>query len=215
MPTDDRLDEDLRDVLDELQVVIDDDTPVATAPQLADRLDRDRRRVHDDLERLELLEHAGSLDAGAHARVWWPRPHPWRDTRDDNAPHSAAPGAAVVDERPPAEQRDHDVDDVVQDLRAQLRRELPTRGKDVPEIEAMLEAVAAAAEYIRTNGEAGATELKDSLYDEHSGPYGATVSWYKKCIKPGLRVLVEDGRLPIEAPAGAGQPWQWIDEKNN
>jgi hypothetical protein len=211
MPPDHDLDEALRDVRAALLELIDDETPVATSPQLADRLNRDRRRVHDDLERLQLLDAADSLQAGAHARVWWPEPHPWRDTHADSAPHSEPPGAPVGDERPPQQQRGQEphVQDVVDDLRAALRRDLPTRGKDLDEIDAMLEAVAAAAEYLRANGEAGATELQESLYGQHSGPYGSNVSWYKKCIKPGLSVLDDDGRLPIEAPTGAGQPWRW------
>lgn len=205
------LDDDRAALLAELRDLVSrsSEIPVATTSELADRVDRDRRRIHEDLEKLELLEHAASLQAGARARVWWPTPHPWRDHGADHGAAGGPTGGPVVDVSDDVQEDSADVQDVVDDLRGDLRMDLPTRGKDMAEIEAMLEALVAVAEYIRTNGEVGASELQDVVYDDHSGPYGSPVSWYKKCIKPGLAVLAADGRLPITAPPGAGRPWGW------
>lgn len=65
--------DDLDSVLSELRAIVTaEERPVATAPELADRLDAGRRQVYDDLR---LLERAGDVESyavGARGRVWWP-----------------------------------------------------------------------------------------------------------------------------------------------
>ena len=63
----------LDDVLEELHALLaEEERPVATAPEVAKRLDQSRRKTLDDLRLLERAGDVGSHEVGAHARVWWP-----------------------------------------------------------------------------------------------------------------------------------------------
>lgn len=91
-----------------------------------------------------------------------------------------------------------------------VRHGLPTRGKSEDDVSAMLEAVSAAIDYIRTHGEVGQNDLERALYEEHNGPYGSETSWYKRMLKPGLKAAIEAGDVGIEAPVNAGDKWESV-----
>lgn len=66
-------DVDLDTVLAELHALLaEEGRPVATAPELADRLDRNRRQVYNDLRALERGDDVATHQVGARGRVWWP-----------------------------------------------------------------------------------------------------------------------------------------------
>jgi len=66
-------DVDLDTVLAELHALLaEEGRPVATAPELADRLDRNRRQVYNDLRTLERGDDVATHQVGARGRVWWP-----------------------------------------------------------------------------------------------------------------------------------------------
>lgn len=63
----------LDEVFEELHALIrDEDRPICTAPELAERLDQSRRKTLGDLRLLERNGEVKSFKAGANARVWWP-----------------------------------------------------------------------------------------------------------------------------------------------
>ena len=62
----------LDDVKAELEAILEEeDRPIATAPEIAERLDQSRRKTLDDLRLLERNGELKSHQVGAKARVWW------------------------------------------------------------------------------------------------------------------------------------------------
>lgn len=210
MPPDrDDLDDHLEELLAELEHLVDvEDVPVSTASRLADRLDRDRRRVHEDLEDLALLDHASSLSVGARARVWWPTPHPWR-----HEDHHAADSGPRIDDSPPREPRDTpSTRDVATSTSTRSLEEL-AEAVDVPgqterKEQQRREALVAVLEAIREAGEIEAGELRE-LYTDHPADYASASSWWKNCMQLALGDVAElDDRLEAADYSGV---WRWHD----
>jgi len=73
------------------------------------------------------------------------------------------------------------------------------------------EAVGAALEYIRGNGEATPADLRDDVYPDYTGDYtrgdDPAHSWWKNCVYPALRQIAEDDdRLQKADTTGR---WSW------
>lgn len=208
-PTRNDLDDHLEELLDELEHLVDvENVPVSTASRLADRLDRDRRRVHEDLEDLALLDRASSLSVGARARVWWPTPHPWRledrhtaestpriDHTPDHEPHDTP---TTRDVEPPSSHRSLEELAEAVDVPGQTERKEQQRH----------EALVVVLEAIREAGEIEAGELRE-LYDDHPAEYGSAASWWKNCMQLALGDVAElDDRLEAADYSGV---WRWHD----
>lgn len=222
MPTTDT-DDQLDKLLEELQAIVaTGDQPVATAPDLADRVDRDRRRVHEDLKILRRLDLVDTLDVGSRARVWWPTPHPWHIPRDDQRPHSARSGDAMTDTPPNAERReqrddlpadqlvdDVDQDDVELDLVPndqimQLLEEIPGSGDT---LEARRDQLLELYQHLRAEGSASRSDFLE-LVDADRVGYSSAGSYWSNVVKGRDTLRALPG---VDAPGEGEHRWRYRD----
>lgn len=197
----------LDDVLDALQDAFrETDAPVVGTRAVADRLDRERRRVYDDLV---LLERAGDVDSyspHSKARVWWPAPHPWQASAA-----ASGPPAPTADESPTrTDERDDAVagrSDGAQTLAA-LAHDAHVPGAGAGDTaQQRHQSLQAVLEELRDRGAATRGELQDDVFPDHSAGYETPNSWWKNCIRPALAELADrDDRLQR---ADGRSPWRW------
>lgn len=189
------------------QTLLEHDPVVTTGAELSRELDESKAKIFDALQVLEYTGAAEYTSTGANSVAWW---HTDRIT----PPPGQHPAEQELDGL--LEEIDDDQDDPVgevdQDpldgIEEHVRHALPTRGKSAEDVDAMLGAVRAAIEYIQEYREAGEQDLERALYDEHSGPYGTEMSWYKRMLKPGLKAAIEADDLGLAAPESAGEKWR-------
>lgn len=198
---------DLDDVLDALRdAFAETDAPVVGTRPVADRLDRDRRRVYDDLVLLERAGDVASYSPHSKARVWWPTPHPWSAPAD-----ASATPAPTADESPThTDERDSAPSGRPDDAPtlAELARDVHVPGHD-DTVQQRHQAVQAVLETIRDRGAVTRGELQDELFADHSAGYETANSWWKNCIRPALSELADrDDRLQA---ADGRRPWRWDD----
>ena len=87
----------LDDVKTELEALLEEeDRPIATAPELAERLDQSRRKTLDDLRLLERNGELKSHQVGAKARVWWIVEG--RETRETTSPEQTGQHTEATNE---------------------------------------------------------------------------------------------------------------------
>jgi hypothetical protein len=188
--------------------------PAATS-EVAGELDMTRQGAD---RRLRLLRDDGQVNSkkiGA-SLVWF-------------APAQAAVGDAAGSgherRETPAEDRQGETDDTDthQPERTHTPREAPAVAAVVREIaeeilpgsgaklEARREALHAAVEYLREQGEATPTDFRTDVYPEHTGHYtdgdDPAQSWWKNCVYKGLRELAE--RTALVEKADTTGEWSW------
>lgn len=146
--------------------LIDEETPVTTAPKIAERTGIGRRRVTEALWALEANDDAQTLKAGAQARVWWPVPHPWRS--------ESVGGGDPVDE-------------ILSDWRP---------GRNHEERVARRNTGRSVLEYLKSADEPlQKRNFIDECYpDEAAGDVSADTFWRKQA-RPVLKVGVEHGHV--------------------
>jgi hypothetical protein len=187
------------------ETLLQADPLVTTGAELSRELDKKKSRIFDALRVLEYNGDAANTSTGANAVAWW---------HTDRVVPPGGPGAAREGlfedmSRPSVDDADPVAsDDLLEDVEEHVRHALPTRGKSPDDVDAMLDAVRAALKYILEYEEAGQQDLERALYDDHSGPYGSTNSWYKRMLKPGLRAAIESGEFGINIPESAGEKWE-------
>lgn len=219
----------LNDVLGALRAELEESgRPIATAPEVAERLPQTRRKTLDDLRLLERNGDVKSHDVGANATVWWPVAH------DNDSPREE-------------ESADHNHDDPAHDetpQRAESRRETPPisdereplpstpdarNGRTTAEtpddvIEAVLtgwrpghsaedreqrrEIGRRALEWLRARDvPATASDFKTALYKETHLDGQGEQSWWEQVVREALQ-RAEDGGL-VEYSRGR-QEYQWV-----
>jgi hypothetical protein len=197
------------DLVEEVEgTILRHDPHVTTGAQLSRELDASKPKV---LEALRILQYNGaveSVETGANAVAWWHTERVTPAPPEHPAEHPAQEGFHETADRVAGDVQEEIDNDVLTGLEDHVRHELPTRGKSDEDVDAMVEAVRAAAEYILEFGDAGAEELKESLYEDHSGPYGSPLSWYNNAVKPGLKAAVDADDLGIVPPESSGQKWR-------
>jgi hypothetical protein len=158
-----RLDDGHRAVLEELRdVITTSGVPVSTAPELADRLDDDRRGVLRLLEDLAVAGLVESAKPGAKATVWWPSPHPWREPAQSRG-RGEAPSEPAR-EPTPAPEPDAASSDV--DAGAGLLEEIEEWLADhPPKTSHGKRAVLEAVRYLRENGKVPTSEIQAETYE--------------------------------------------------
>lgn len=187
---------DSQDILDALESIHrEEQRPVATSTEIAERVDVERRRV---LQLLDALEAVDAVDSAkvARGRAFWST-----DTvriappADPSAAPPAETPAEVSSETPaetPAENSAAapslgEVRGVVRDLDS-----LPGSG-DLRE--ERVDAVMAVLEEIAEAGELKASQIRSRVYEEHPAGYtkgqDPPRSWWKNAIGPALSELQE------------------------
>jgi hypothetical protein len=157
--------------------------PVASAPDLAERLPVQRRRVH---YLLELLQERGAVESRplARGRGYWSV-----DTVTVSDPPAEPPAEPAGDTRadPPAF-------DVVDEL------DLPGSG---PRLDDRRDAVRAVLQYLDANEQVRAGDLKTDVYPSHGAGYASADSWHTNLITPALRDLRDrDAVVLVDPHAG-------------
>jgi hypothetical protein len=218
---------DLDDVLDALRAqVAEHDAPVATSAQVADRLDRERRRVLEDLRVLDRAGDVGSMKAGARARVWWPvrddsggcgyddsaqvtvndeshedGPRATGTPRptDDTAEGSGGVTAEYRDEAALADQSPHDVvEDALADFEA---------GRTRDEREARQASARAALGWLQQHGRpASRADFVAEAYPEHGLDSQGEDTWWRKVARPALKCAADHGFVETDS---SGRKYRW------
>jgi len=204
---------DALDALEALREHLDESgRPVASAPEVAERLPVGRRRAH---QLLEALEAAGEVDSNTfgRARVWWPKAtvRGRSDGPVRASPGGAADGAAggaasgnaeesavITPDTPPDEL---EIAPLLEEL------ELPGSGDLLQE---RREAVRACVIHLRETGDETKSGFLEQIYPDHRAGYGSTGGWWN-AIRPALLELSEEIEA-IRPPGGEGaHRWRWLD----
>lgn len=210
---DDVLDATLEALRDVLQ---DEQRPVATAVEVADRLDVSRPTATSRLQQLAARDDVGTDKVG-RTRIWWPSPVVTPAKAPEQPPGGPAEGEvspAKTSAEPPAEPPAE-----TEECREQMENALDD--VDVPGRKAAVEqtrreAIRFAWEFLADRGRAESSELANATFgkffdDDHLGY--STSSRY-----PGYQMwdgTVRDAlkQLPgVEPPAERGSTWRF-DEK--
>lgn len=187
---------DADDVLDALEAIHrEEERPIATAPEIAEGLDVQRRRV---LQLLDALEAVGAVESHpvARGRAFWstervrikslPPEVPPAETSED--PASAPP----ADPQPTPHPAFEDLEDVVRDLES-----IPGQKYSPERYEERVEAILAVLEELESAGDLKASEIRDRVYQDHPAGYSEgenpPLSWWKNCVGPALSELQEKG----------------------
>jgi hypothetical protein len=211
VPVDRRGMADALDALEALREHLDESgRPVASAPEVAERLPVGRRRAH---QLLEALEAAGEVDSYTfgRARVWWPKATV-RGRSD--GPVRASPGGAADGSSGGAAGGNAEESAVITpeahpDELAPLLDEiyLPGSGDLLEERRA---AVRACVHHLRETGEETKSGFLDHVFPDHPAGYGSEGGWWN-AIRPAFRELSEEIEA-IRPPGGEGaHRWRWVD----
>ena len=148
------------------------DKPVTSASEIADTLDMDRRRVSEALQAISAVGDAESIKVGARARVWWPEPHPWRQ--------SPQPDQSIQDQ----------IKSVVGDW---------SPGRSSDERSKRREVGVKVLELAREKGEIQRQDALDALYPDCAvGDVTADTFWRRQA-RPALEQGVEAGVIEQDA----------------
>lgn len=197
--------------------------PVASAPEIAERLTVDRRRT---LQLLEVLEAGGRVHSHkfGRARVWWPArdgtPEPGRERgrEDDRVPDrertspggsaGGAAGGAAGGTDPAPGVIGPEADPPGAEISALLEEiELPGSGELLEERRA---AVAATVAFLQEHGEATKSDYLEHVFPENRAGYGSEGGWWN-AVRPALQELAEEIE-PLTPPGGEGaHRWRWRD----
>jgi len=182
--------------------------PVASAPEVADRLPVGRRRALQLLEALEAAERVDSHTFG-RARVWWPKAtvRGRSDGPVRASPGGSADGAAGGNAEESAVITP-DPDPYSREITALLEEiTLPGSG-DL--LEERREAVRACVQHLQETGDETKSGFLDHVFPDHPAGYGSEGGWWN-AIRPALRELSEEIEA-IRPPGGEGaHRWRWRD----
>ena len=174
-------------------------TTISVSEELADELyDRKGRGESYEDVAWRLIEHADAyqeLQATEEGEEDIAR----EDTQADAQPEPV--GDDVTDAEPAGEGY-QPLDDG-----ALFALDLPGSGE---KLKRRQEAVRAAFEYIKENGKATPSDLKDDVYPEHDGEYASARSWWKNLVYPSFGELA-DGYGVLERADTTGV-WTYTGE---
>lgn len=193
--------EDLAEVRNALEEMVDqNDAPVATAPQIADRIDMDRRRVHERLKMLEVADAAGSMEVGARARVWWPADE---DESTDERPTAPAAERARSTTPPSDGARERASDSPDADADALDGWEPGRTQQD------RSDRLAVGRELLAWLGEHGPAQRADVLEarEDVDGDRDDVTddAWWRRLARPALKQAAENGYVDVEN----GRVYEW------
>lgn len=185
------------------------DDPVATAGEIAERVDVGQRAVLNQLDELRERGVVDRKDVGARAVVWWltgnadVRLGPTRGRTDSSHERSG-------------DDLDRSEHKHVRSHRTPVESEVSFERVDVPgqteaKQQARTEAVRASYDLLRERGEASASDFKTEVYPDHTAHYtdadDPAYSWWKNCVLPGLKQVAEqDDRVQ---KGTSHEPWRF------
>jgi hypothetical protein len=182
---------DAQEVLDALEEIHrDEQVPVASAPDVAKRLDVDRRQVLDLLDALEAVDAVGSVSIG-RGRGFWSRSSVTISSGGMEIPPAEPLGGSQGSDRhdssppltpTPDPDGDSTLTDVVRDLDA-----IPGSGD---KFEERVDALLAVLEEL-DGEELRAGEIRSRVFERYDGQYGSERSWWKNFVSPALSELRE------------------------
>lgn len=185
--------------------------PVADAPELADRLDGERRTI---LARLRVLEASGDVESKpiSSGVAWWAPSCVRVET-----PH--AEPEAVPDTEPepePAPELPEETDELPQSVLDAIESWEPP-GDEVQQ-EARRAALRALCEFLRCEGRAKRQDFVRAFWDagEHRAEWGSEGGWWNGLAKGTKRRTGGLAHVADETEAvtkgGARSPWRWRAE---
>lgn len=200
-----------QEVLEELEAFVQEESePVATASEIAERVEIGRRSVLERLSILDDLGEVGSKKVGAGARVFWPIGIVVDRVQNGVDEHPPDAGGEIGHQ----EQSDSKPRETPQD-----RPEVDLGGLDLPsnrEAEAMGKAILAARAYLEREGSASMREIVRDVMPEEPIGYDVDAAietieagdryrgaWWRRVVRPGLAALDD-----IEKPQGGGE-WRY------
>lgn len=207
----------LTEILAELETILQEENrPVATAPELSERLDQSRRKTLDDLRLLERNGDVKSHQVGAKARVWWPSER--RDTRDTPSPEQTGDTTDTSNE-PTTEQRQANndrpkreasrevsnlIDDLLEDWKPGTSLEDRQKRKQIGR---------QALVWLHNQGNpAQKAEFIDALYEDTHLENQAEKTWWEYVIKPPLKRARE---ADIVEYTPGSSVYEWIGENDS
>jgi predicted ArsR family transcriptional regulator len=148
-----------------------------TTREVGEELGSTRRTALNKLTQLEEENEVSSKRVGrgeSGGRVWW---------RSAEVRHAKAAADPTI-------------------ARAQIQTiQFPARTKAM--LRERREAVRAAYDYLQEHQIAGATEIMEAVYEDHSAGYEKPITLWQNCLRPGLQQLGFDTPAP-------GKPWQFV-----
>ncbi|UVW56710.1 hypothetical protein [Haloferax volcanii pleomorphic virus 1] len=169
--------------------------PVVTTGDLADELGCSSRHVLNQLRILERTDDVGSKQVGARAVAWW---HVDRVTPPTMRPDEHPDQTALDDASETSDDRDG-----FEDLLADW-----TPGRTDAKRQEQRDAGRAALRVLRDDGRMTRSDFEDELLPAFAVEDQSKETWWRKSVRPALRLAVDDGRAVHHH--GPPHEYEWV-----